>query len=159
MKATQRVTARQLVVAVLLKDRTRAWTPREAAVLARRNGYALDIHTAASVLERLFREGSVQRADGPPQAYKLVTLPKKEPGTIQRLNHLRRVWKEADSCKRKGGALRALEDELTELAGRPVRGREGADEDKARRSRNQRYRSELENKTRQTRAFCQRADV
>jgi len=158
-KAAQRVSARQLVVAVLLKDRSRAWSPREVASVARRHGYALDIHSARGVLERLFREGSVQRADGPSRAYRLVTLPQKKPGTIERLNHLRRVWKETDSCKRKGAALRALEDELTELASRPVRGREGADEDKARRARNRRYRSELQNKTRQTRAFCQRADV
>lgn len=158
-RAKQRVSARQLVVAVLLKDRARAWDPRQVAVVARRHGYALDVHTAAAVLERLFREGAVQRVDGPARAYKLVGLPKKAPGTIQRVNHLRRVWRDADSCKRKGAALRALEDELTELAARPVRGRTGPDEAKSRRARNRRYRSELENKTRQTRAFCQRADV
>lgn len=157
--AQPNVSARQLVVAVLLKNRGRAWDPREVAAVARRFGYALDVHTAAAVLERLFREGAVQRVGGPARAYKLVSLPKKAPGTIERLNHLRRVWREADSCGRKGAALRALEDELTELAARPVRGRDGPDESEARRARNRRYRSELETKTRQTRAFCQRTDV
>ena len=159
MTARQKVSVRQLVVAVLLKDRARSWDPREVALVARRHGYALDVHTAAAMLERLFREGAVQRAEGPTRAYKLVNLPKKAPGTIQRVNHLRRVWRESDGCKRKGAALRALEDELTELAARPVRGRTGPDEAKARRARNRRYRSELQNKTRQTRAFCQRADL
>ena len=159
MTARQRVSVRELVVAVLQKDRARAWDPREVALVARRHGYALDVHTSAAMLERLYREGAVLRVDGPTRAYQLVALPKKKPGTIQRLNHLRRVWREADSCKRKGAALRALEDELTELAARPVRGRTGPDEAEARRARNRRYRSELQNKTRKTRAFCQRADL
>ena len=153
-------TARQLVVAVLLKDRGRAWTAREVSAVARRHRYALDTRSAATELERLYREGAVQRSGGGGlHAYKLVALPQRKPGTIARLNHLRRTWKSADSCKRKSAALRALEDELTELANRPVRNRTGADEEKARRARNRRYRSELDNKTRQTREFCQRADV
>lgn len=154
------VTLRQLVVAALLSNRSRAWTAREILAVIRRRGYRVDARAAALELERLYREGSARRGrDGPRYAYQIVALPQQKPGTIQRLNHLRRTWKKADSCGRKTAAFKALRGELRELAARPVRGRSEAEQPEAMKTRNRRYRSELENKARQTRAFCQRAKV
>ena len=153
-------TLRQLVVAALLKDRGHPWTARRVQALLVRHGYRVERRPVALELERLYREGSVVRGrEGRVAAYRLVTLPQKAPGTIARLNHLRRTWREADSCARKTAALDALRDDLAELAQQPVRGREGADEERAREARNRRYRRELENKQEQTRGFCQRAEV
>lgn len=154
------VTLRQLVVAVLLRDRSRAWTARSAYDVIRRSGYRVEPRAVALELERLFREGSARRGrDGRVYAYQIVALPQKQPGTIARLNHLRRTWREADSCGRKSAAFKALRDELSELAAKPVKGRTGQAGEKATQTRNRRYRSELENKARETRAFCQRAKV
>jgi len=151
---------RQLVVATLLRNRGRALTAREVTGLLRRAGYRAHLRPVALELERLYREGSARRGrDGSRRAYQIVALPKKEPGTIARLNHLRRTWRESDSCPRKSAALRALRDELAEMAERPVRNRTGADAETAKAARNKRYRSELKNKAKETRAFCQRANV
>lgn len=120
----------------------------------------MEARSVALELERLFREGSARRGkDGRRRVYAIVALPKKQPGTIARLNHIRRTWRESDSCARKSAALHALRDELAEMAQRPVRNRTGTDAAKAKAARDKRYRSELRNKAKETRAFCQRANV
>ena len=148
---------RQLVVAALLRHRGRALTRRDVGAVLARHGYEVEPRAIALELERLFREGSARRGrEGDRRAYQIVALPKKTPGTIARLNHLRRTWRESDSCARKTKTLRALRDELADLAEQPVRGRSGADGERAQAARNQRYRAELTNKARETRAHCQR---
>ncbi|MGE0789748.1 MAG: hypothetical protein AB7S26_29010 [Sandaracinaceae bacterium] len=151
---------RQLVVAALLRHRDRTLTARETAAVLARAGHPVPLRDVALELERLYREGSARRGrDERRRAYQIVALPQKQPGTIARLNHLRRTWKQSDSCARKSAALRALRDELADLAQRPITNRSGADAERATQARNTRYRSELSNKARETRAFCQRANV
>lgn len=153
-------TTRQLVVAVLQRAKGRAVGARQVHAVLGKSGYRVELRDVALELERLYREGSVRRGrDGDVRVYQIVALPQKAPGTIQRLNHLRRTWRDSDSCARKGAALTALREEFADLAARPVRGRSGADAEKAKAARNKRYRSELKNKAAQTRDFCARSKV
>ncbi|MFK7990893.1 MAG: hypothetical protein AB8I08_33040 [Sandaracinaceae bacterium] len=154
------VTTRQLVVAVLQRAKGRAVGARQVTQFLAKSGYQVELRDVALELERLYREGSARRGrDGAARVYQIVSLPQKAPGTIKRVNHLRRTWRDSDSCARKSVALTALKDEFADLASRPVKGRSGADAQKAKAARNKRYRSELKNKAAQTRDFCARSKV
>ena len=150
---------RDLVTAVLLKDRAAHWSATRVNRHLEHHGYQVATRAVALELERMFREGAVLRGrEGRRTAYRLVTIPKRTPNRMQRINHLRRNYRDAGSCARKTSALEALRDEYADLAQQPVRGRDGADEREARERRNQRYRSEIRNKQEDLRSYCLRQD-